>query len=105
MFTHAMIKRDGIDDHEPIKIVFVRYVIAMPRNHVKGTMTLIGHKQFSLIFTHDLVIDLAILVRSHWCLKVSRIRQAIRSCVLAQLINSLIKGTLIYRIFRIEKIA
>jgi len=82
MFTHAVVKGDGIDDHEPIEIVFVRYVIAMPRDHVKGAATLIGYKQLSLIFTYDLVIDLAILVPSHRRLKVSRIRQAVRSCAL-----------------------
>lgn len=90
-----MIERDGIDDHELIEIVFVRYVIAMPCDHVKGAVTLIGHKQLSLIFTYDLVIDLAILVPSYRCLKVSRIRQTVRSCSLIQLINSLTKE--IYR--------
>lgn len=44
MFTYAVIKGDGIDNHEPIKIVFIRYVVAMPRNYVKGAVTLIGHK-------------------------------------------------------------
>lgn len=82
MFTHAMIERDGIDGHEPIEIVFVWYVIAMPCDHVKGTMTLIGHKQLSLIFTYDLIIDLAILVPSYRRLKVSRIRQTVRPCTL-----------------------
>lgn len=93
MFTDAVIEGDGIDDHESTEIVFVRYVIAMPCDHVKGTVTLIGHEQLSLVFTYDLVIELAILVPSHRSLKVSRTRQTVCSCVLAQLINSLIKET------------
>lgn len=104
MFTYAVIKRDGIDDHEPIEIIFVWYVIAVPCDHVKRTVTLIGHKQLSLIFTYDLVIDLAILVPSHRRLKISRIRQTVRSCTLAQLISSIIEETWIYRIFLMEEI-
>lgn len=104
MFTHAVIKGNGIDDHESIEIVFIRYVIAMPRDYVKGAVTLFYREQLSLVFTYDLVIDLAILVPSHRSLKVSRIRQAVRSCVLAQPINSLIKETLIHRIFPMEEI-
>lgn len=84
MFTHAVIKRDGIDDHELIEIVFVRYVIAMPCDNVKGTVTLSSYKQLSLIFTCDLVFNFAILVPSHRRLKVSRIRQTVRSYALVQ---------------------
>lgn len=103
MFTHAMIKGNGINDHEPIEIVFVRNVIPVPRDHIEGTVILIDRKKLSLIFTYDLVIDLAIFVPSHRRLKVSWICQTVRSCMLAPFINSLIKKTLIYRIFRIEK--
>lgn len=59
----------------------------MPCDYVKGTVTLIGHKQLSLIFTYDLVIDLAILVPSHRRLKISRIRQTVRSCTLIRLLE------------------
>lgn len=87
MFTYAMIKGNWIDDHKSIKIIFVRYIIAMPRDYVEGTVALIGHKQLSLIFAYDFIINFTILVPSHRCLKVSRTRQAIRSCILAPLIN------------------
>lgn len=80
-FTHAMIEGYRVDDHESIKVVLVRYIIAVPPDHVEGTVILIGHKQLSLILAHDLVIGLVILVPGHRRLKVSRIRQAVRSCV------------------------
>lgn len=86
-----MIKGDRINDHESIEIIFVRYVIAVPCNYVKGTVTLIGHEELSLIFTYDFVIDFAILIPSHRCLKVSWIRQTVRSCALVQLITLFIK--------------
>lgn len=91
MFTHAMVMWDGINDHELIEIVFIRNVISVPCDHVEGTVILIDHKQLSLIFTYDLVIDLAIFVPSHRRLKVSWICQTVRSWMLAPLINSLIK--------------
>lgn len=75
-----MIKGDGVDDHEPIEIVLVRRIIAMPRDHVEGTVTLAGHEQLSLVFAYDLVIDLTILVPCNRRLEVSRIRQAVCSC-------------------------
>jgi len=93
MFTHAVIEGYRVDDHESIEVVLVRYIIAVPGDHIEGTVTLVGHKQLSLIFAHDLVSDFAILVPSHRCLKISRIRQAVRTCMLASLINSLVKET------------
>lgn len=96
-FTYAVIEGDGVDNHEPIEVVLVRHIIAMPRDHIEGTVTLAGHEQCSLIFAYDLVIDLTILVPCNRRLEVSRIRQAICSCAWSPLIKSFIMETPIQR--------
>lgn len=82
-FTHTVIEGDGVDGHESIEIVLVRYIIAVPRDYVEGTVTLAGHEQLSLIFAYDLIIDLTILVPCDRRLKVSWVCQAVRSYALS----------------------
>ena len=38
--THTMIKGHWIDDHEVLQIVFVRVIVAMPTNYIKGGVVL-----------------------------------------------------------------
>lgn len=75
-----MVKRNRIDDHEFIKVVLERDVISVPGDDIERAVTLSCGKQLALILADDRVIGFKILVARDRRLKVSGIRQAVRSC-------------------------
>lgn len=77
--TYAMIKRDGIDDHETRQIVFVRHVISMPCNDVERTVLLQCLEIFSLIFTTDFVRHFTVLEPGNGGQEISRLSETIGS--------------------------
>lgn len=75
--TYTMIEAHRVDGVEIGQVVLVGYVVAMPGDHIEGTVLLCGHKQMAEEFRYDLILSLNILEMSFRREKVTWIGQSI----------------------------
>lgn len=77
----GMIVRNAADGHEPAEIVFVRIIVAMPRHHVEGGVTLGGFEQVAAKFAIEVPFGVLVIFKKigDGRLEVTRVGQAKRT--------------------------
>lgn len=54
MMTYTVVKRNRVDDHKLVEVIFVWHVVPVPRHHVERRVALLRLEQHALVLAYDL---------------------------------------------------